>query len=150
MKKYLFIFLVTIICLLLAIPAFAEDSILGEWTTEGGKSKVEIYQCGNKICAKIIWLKEPVYPEGDIDAGKEKRNRQSPEVSRQNDPIVGLQIMKGFVKDGENTWKKGTIYDPENGKTYKCNLTMSDPKTLKVRGYIGFSLLGRTTVWTRK
>ena len=50
---------------------------------------------------------------------------------------------------GGNTWAKGTIYDPEDGKTYKCKMTLTDPKTLGVRGYIGISLIGRTTVWTR-
>ncbi len=146
MRNFLFL----ILAIAVAIPSIADISILGEWTTENGKSKVEIYECGKKICARIVWLNEPSYPEGDSESGKPKRDRYNPDQTKNNDPIVGLQIMKNFEKDGENTWKKGTIYDPENGKTYKCIITLSDSNTLKVRGYIGFSLIGRTTVWTRK
>jgi uncharacterized protein (DUF2147 family) len=46
-------------------------------------------------------------------------------------------------------WKGGTIYDPDNGKLYKCKMTLTEPKRLEVRGYIGFSFIGRTVVWTR-
>ena len=57
--------------------------------------------------------------------------------------------MKGFLYDGKGTWKKGTIYDPDNGKTYKSKVKIGDQGELKVRGFIGFSLIGRTSQWTR-
>ncbi len=62
---------------------------------------------------------------------------------------MGLLILKGFRFDGKQ-WVDGTIYDPDNGKTYKCNITMQDKNTLFVRGYIGISAIGRTTTWKRK
>jgi uncharacterized protein (DUF2147 family) len=57
--------------------------------------------------------------------------------------------MHDFVYVGKDRWKKGIIYAPDDGKTYKCKLTMEEPDRLKVRGYIGISMLGRTEEWTR-
>jgi len=62
---------------------------------------------------------------------------------------LGLEILKNFKYKGTNEWTGGRIYDPKNGKTYSCNMRL-EGDTLKVRGYIGISVLGRTTVWTRK
>ena len=58
--------------------------------------------------------------------------------------------MQGFRYKGDNKWTGGTIYDPNNGKTYKGNITKIDTDTLKLRGYIGVSLFGRNEIWTRK
>jgi uncharacterized protein (DUF2147 family) len=62
-------------------------------------------------------------------------------------PLVELVILKGFNMDG-NTYEDGTIYDPNNGKTYDCKMTYKG-KTLAIRGFIGLSLFGRTTIWER-
>jgi uncharacterized protein (DUF2147 family) len=58
--------------------------------------------------------------------------------------------MQGFEKTKDNFWENGTIYDPNNGKTYKSHITLVNSNQLNVRGFIGFSLLGRTENWTRK
>jgi uncharacterized protein (DUF2147 family) len=57
--------------------------------------------------------------------------------------------LSGFKFAGDNLWEDGTIYDPENGKTYRCKITLESPNRLNVRGFVGISLFGRTTVWTR-
>jgi uncharacterized protein (DUF2147 family) len=98
-----------------------------------------------------VWLAEPVYPADDEEgmAGQEKVDRENPDEALRNKPIVGLVIVKGFEFDGKDTWRKGTIYDPDNGKTYKSKMKLESPDVLKVRGFIGISLIGRTTQWTR-
>ena len=53
------------------------------------------------------------------------------------------------IYDGPGEWKGGDIYDPESGKTYSSYMFLKDKNTLKVRGYVGISLFGRTEVWTR-
>ena len=63
-------------------------------------------------------------------------------------PIVGLVILRGFTKDGSQ-YVDGSIYDPDNGKTYDCKMTYKGGKKLAIRGYIGISLIGRTTVWEK-
>jgi uncharacterized protein (DUF2147 family) len=59
-----------------------------------------------------------------------------------------MQVLGDFVKDGDNKYVDGTIYDPKNGKTYSCKMTCKGKK-LDIRGYIGISLIGRTTTWER-
>ena len=135
-----------------ATPVLAAkpDSILGIWKTEETKSKVELFKCGEKYCGKIIWLKEPLYTDSKKGpVGTRKTDRENSDKTKQAVPILGLEIMKNFVADGENEWSGGTIYDPECGSTYKCKMTLTDPGHLDVRGYIGIPLFGRTTAWTR-
>ena len=126
------------------------DAVVGTWITDGGKSKVEISKCDKGYCGKIVYLKEAVYPEGDPMAGKKKVDRNNPDKAEHDQPIEGLQILYGF-KFKKDAWEGGRIYDPENGKTYKCTMKLTnDGNSLEVRGFIGFSLLGRTTIWTRE
>jgi len=125
------------------------DALLGKWLTEEGKGHVEIAKEGGKFTGKIVWLKEPNYPEGDPEAGKPRHDLNNPDPSKRDQPIIGLVVLRDFTYMGDNAWKKGTIYDPENGKTYKCNITLAKDGSLKVRGFIGVSVIGRTSVWTR-
>lgn len=147
MKKVLFFASL----LLFISPVWGDgDSILGQWNTAEGRSRVEIYKCVDQYCGRIIWLKKPLYPEDDAEgmAGKPKVDRENPDPALRNQPLLGMDILKGFHYDGHK-WRDGTIYDPREGKTYSCKITLGDKGQLKVRGFIGFSLFGRTTEWTR-
>lgn len=147
----------TLLVVVGAVPAFALDSdaIVGVWATDpeggGGPAHVEIYANGDRFDGKIIWLEEPLYTEDDEGEtpGLPKEDHNNPDPKLRSRPIIGLVIMEGFVFDGKDTWYKGTIYDPDNGKTYKCKVRFGDAGELRVRGFIGFSMLGRTEVWTR-
>ena len=69
---------------------------------------------------------------------------------KKNKPVLGMMIMTGLKRDGKE-WTGGEILDPNNGKTYKCKMSLDDGgKKLNVRGFIGVSLLGRTQVWIRE
>ncbi len=61
---------------------------------------------------------------------------------------MGLLLLKSFNKDGATVYEDGTIYDPKNGKTYSCKITHKGDQ-LDVRGYVGISMIGRTTTWTK-
>jgi uncharacterized protein (DUF2147 family) len=139
---------------LVASAAMADgDGILGVWATEpdGNQAHIEISKVDGLYEGRVVWLEEPVYAEaeGPEWAGKAKVDRENPDPELRSRPAIGLRLMEGFRYSGGNLWHKGTIYDPENGKTYKCKMTLSDDGVLKVRGFIGMSLLGRTTEWTR-
>lgn len=132
------------------VPAGAADEadrIVGLWATDKGEAHVEIFKQDGRYWGKIVWLKEPLFPPEDAMAGREKVDRENPDAGLRDRPILGLQIIKGFVYSGGERWEEGTIYDPDNGKTYQCKMWLTESGTLKVRGYIGFSLLGRTTEW---
>jgi uncharacterized protein (DUF2147 family) len=142
---------------MVATPVLAEDgdAVVGLWATapdtEDGQAHVDIYKKDGLYYGKIVWLEIPRYPEDDDGgmAGKAKVDRENPDESLRDRPIQGLPIMFDFVYKGKNKYAKGTIYAPDDGKTYKCKLTLEDKDNLKVRGYIGVAMLGRTEKWTR-
>jgi uncharacterized protein (DUF2147 family) len=142
MKKII-LMLAVMVCMPLA-NAYAQeeaDAALGKWLTAEGKSHVDIYKCGDKYCGKIVWLKEPFE-----DDGRPKKDDENKDETLRHRPIMGLKMLWGFKYVGDNTWKKGRIYDPENGKTYKCKMKLVG-NMLKVRGSVG--PFGRTTEWSR-
>jgi len=118
------------------------DKIEGIWLNEEKDAKIQIYKAKDgRFYGKIIWLRDP------MKNGKPKTDEKNPKENLKKQPLVDLLILKGFEADG-NTYDDGTIYDPQNGKTYDCKITYKG-KTLAIRGYIGISLFGRTTVWER-
>jgi uncharacterized protein (DUF2147 family) len=130
------------------------DAILGLWATEpdpeDGNAHVEVWLEDDRYFGKIVWLEKPVYNPGDPMSGQSKVDRENPDRELQDRPVIGLMVLEDFRWDGRGAWEKGRIYDPDNGKTYRCVARLDDDgRTLKVRGYVGFSLFGRTTEWTR-
>lgn len=126
--------------------------ILGEWVTVEAKSRVRIEPCGNRLCGRIVHLKEPNYPADDDKgmAGRVKVDRENPDPRLRAQPVLGLRILQGFTPGPGPVWEGGTVYDPENGRTYRCKMTLDDNGRLQLRGFIGFSWIGRTTTWTRQ
>ncbi len=126
-----------------SLNLYAAD-IIGKWktiddVTKLPKSVVEISQNNDgSYNGKIIKLfrapTEDQNPKCDICEGALK-----------GQPLIGMQVITGLKKDGEE-FNGGTIFDPKNNKTYKCKLKL-DGSSLIVRGYIGFSLLGRSQTW---
>ncbi len=119
------------------------DAILGTWLTSDGKAKISITKYGEKYGGKIVWLKTPLNEQG-----QSKTDTKNPDAAKKKNLLLGLTNLLGFSYVGDNAYENGTIYDPANGKTYSCKIKL-EGNVLKVRGYIGVSLLGRTEVWTR-
>ncbi len=116
------------------------DAILGIWFNEEKDAKIKVFKENGKFYGKIVWQKagEGVssYDENNPDPELKKRKK------------VGLIILTNFEFD-DGQWEDGEIYDPKSGKTYSCIIKLQKDGNLHVRGYIGISLLGRTTHWTR-
>lgn len=70
-------------------------------------------------------------------------------MNRQKNTTIGITNLLGFTYEGNSEYDNGTVYDPENGKAYKCIMTLENINSLYVRAYIGFSFIGRTDFWTR-
>jgi uncharacterized protein (DUF2147 family) len=134
-------------------PPGDPDAIVGVWETaptDKGYAHIEIVRRGDAYAGSIVWLDELLYPAGDEMAGQTKIDRMNPDPSLRARPILGLQIVDGLEYAGDGRWHGGTIYDPETGKIYKSKAAIADGgETLKLRGYIGVSLLGRTSQWKR-
>jgi len=120
------------------------QGIEGEWETYDDKtgaqkSVVEIYKKGAIVYGKVIQKFE----------GPEDASCAECKGSKKGQKILGMVIIENMKLDG-GEYSGGTITDPESGNEYKCLLQLLDSNKLKVRGYIGFSLLGRTQYWLRK
>jgi uncharacterized protein (DUF2147 family) len=143
-KRTAFLFITVSLFSITTLSQNKADDIIGVWLTAGKEpGKIQIYKSAGKFYGKIFWVKNPT------KNGKPKTDINNPDASKRNDPIVGLVILKGFKFDGDDEWKDGDIYDPQSGKTYSSYIYLSNINTLKVRGYIGLSLFGRTETWTR-
>lgn len=134
-------FLLMIVCFSFSTNA---QQLVGKWKTiddETGKTKsiIQIYEQNGKYYGKIVEL---LLPE---DKGKLCDKCSG---TNKNKPIEGMVIMEGMNKDGDG-FSGGKIMDPKSGKTYKCSIEFDGKDALKVRGFIGISLIGRTQTWKR-
>ena len=146
--------LVAIAAILLAATsshASGQSDVIGNWSTVGNSSQVEIYPCGEKLCGRVVWLKNPNFMHAeDGPVGTMKVDRKNPDPALRNRPILGLQVIEGLTAVYEGSWEKGKCYDPESGKSYKCKMHLASPEKLELRGYVGIPLFGRTYALTRE
>ena len=139
MKKLSLIF----VLLFISTITFAQDITQGTWYNAEKTSRVQFYKQGEKLFGKIVWLKEP------LEAGKPRVDKLNSDVKLRTRPLLGLVFLTNFTADGAKIWEDGEIYDPKNGKTYSCKLTITSATTIDARGYIGISIIGRTTKFTK-
>ena len=120
----------------------ADASVSGVWLSQEGDGLIEVSidEKGELIGVIAPGIGDP-----------NKKDTKNPDESLRDRTIMGSKIMWGFkpVNDQKTKWKDGTIYDPNNGKTYSCKLKLDEDGKLNIRGYIGISLFGRTAIWTR-
>lgn len=140
--------ILAISALLASACAWADGSPVGLWkniddATGKPKALIRITESNGELSGKIEKLFRA--PEEDQNPVCEKC-----EGALKGKPIVGMTILSGLKKDGEE-YSGGQILDPANGKLYKSKLTVvEDGKKLNVRGYIGMPMLGRTQTWVRE
>ena len=136
------------IALIFSLSLFAwslsAQSVLGIWKTvddtDGtAKSHVELYEVNGKLHGKIVKLLEGAEADKCIPCKGDKKDA----------PLINMDIVWN-MKNKSGTYAGGKIFDPSSGKEYKCKIALGDnPDELNVRGYIGFSLIGRTQTWYR-
>jgi uncharacterized protein (DUF2147 family) len=127
------------------VKANNPDVILGVWQNSTGKGQIQIYKYADKYYGKIVWLWQPNGKDGlpRIDVKNVNKDLRTK-------PLLGKVMLRDFVYDADDKeWENGKIYNPEDGKEYSCYMRMKDPNTLTVRGYYGFSWIGKTDVWQR-
>lgn len=136
--------LITIL-LFCSINAFSQhkDQIIGKWLNATGEAQIYIYSNDGKYFGKIAWMKTPNHPDG-----KPRLDKNNPDNGLSKSSLLGLIILKDFVFSND-VWQGGSIYDPKIGKTYSCKISLQDSDKINVRGFVGFSILGRTEIWTR-
>ena len=130
-----------------SVFAFAQTNadVVGEWYNAEKDAVITLYEDGSKISGKITWMKFP-----NDENGIPKMDPLNPDESLQSRARLGMVMMNSFAHIEGNVWDNGELYDPKKGKTYSGKITLADENTLELRGYIGFSFIGRSSTWTRK
>lgn len=118
-----------------SVQAKSANEIVGLYWSPKKDAKIEIYLKDKHYFGKFVWLATP------------KKDINNPAKNLQNREVLGLEMLTGFKYD-DGTYTDGEIYDPESGKTYSCKMNLEGDK-LKIRGYVGISLFGRTEYFTR-
>lgn len=113
-----------------------QDAVIGVWLSAEKDGKIQIYKQNDKYYGKLVWMKE------------QRKDAENPDPKLRGNDLQGVILLKNFKYTGKS-WEDGTIYDPKNGKTYSCIIKAKGANNLDIRGFIGFSLLGRTTTWLR-
>ena len=131
-----------VLLLSFSVQAQSASDITGLWWNAEKTAKIEVYEEGGKYFGKIVHLVEP------NENGKPKTDKENPDAKLKNRKLEGLVILEGLEYDEDNEYEDGEIYDPKSGKTYSANAELKGDK-LDLRGYIGISLIGRTSTWER-
>ncbi len=125
-----------------ASAALALDDPAGYWATEKHESQIKITHCGTAaICGSVFWMKEPNDPKGNLRLDKENEDE-----AKRKRPLLGLQLIN--MKAEDEDWK-GTVYNPQNGKTYNATLKMLTKNEVKIEGCVAYVLCGGQK-WTRE
>ena len=120
------------------------DDIIGVWmveTDEEATEHIEIYERDGLYFGKIVWAKSP---EGTTNPALDLKNKKEDLRSR---PLVGLEIIRDYRFDGEDSWQDGQFYAYKKGKTASPKLTLVDSDHLKIQ--VKILLIKKTFVWPR-
>jgi len=142
--KYFLVILVLFSAIRTSSAQNPGDKISGIWLNVENQTKIEIFRSSNQYYGKIIWGKTLFEADGKTS----KKDRKNPDPKLRNRALYNLVFLTNFTYNGDGTWENGSIYDPKSGKTYSCEMEIKDGR-LKMTGYIGFTLLGRTVYWDR-
>jgi uncharacterized protein (DUF2147 family) len=110
----------------------------GNWSTPAG-SVVQVYRCGPELCLKVAQVEKDATVSTDVN---------NPDAGLRARPLCGLEIGHGFRSGGEGKADGGKLYDPKSGKTYSGSMVAHGDE-LKLRGYVGVAMFGRTETWHR-
>ena len=139
--------LIRLTCLssiLVSTLSWAEKTdVEGRWLTQKGDGWITIQIVGDSLEGSIAGSPDPKQRE------EREFDDRNPDPNLRTRRLDGLLIMTGFQHAGDGRWTGGRVYDPNSGKTYKCTVKQLDTNTLKIRGFIGISLFGRSETWTR-
>lgn len=109
----------------------AAPDVTGVWIDHTGQGAVEIAPCGNRVCGRVVWLKNPDHR------------------SRSGKRICGTQVLGDLRRQSRTAWESGWIYNPEDEARFSAALELANPDTLLVTGYLGIKLFGETFTWRR-
>ena len=137
----------TLVLAFVGLLAFSQNNadIVGEWYNAEKDAVITLFEENETVSGKITWMEFP-----NDDNGNPKTDPLNPDEKLTSRARMGMVMMTGFTFIKDKIWDDGELYDPKKGKTYSGMMTLKDDNTIDLRGYIGFSFLGRSSTWTRK
>ena len=137
----------TLLFAFVGLLAFSQTNadIVGEWYNAEKDAVITLFEENETVSGKITWMQFP-----NDDKGNPKTDPLNPDEKLKSRARMGMVIMNDFIYIEGEVWDNGELYDPKKGKTYSGMMTLKDANTLDLRGYIGFSFIGRSSTWTRK
>lgn len=132
---------------LVSHPAHALE---GLWLTQNGKGIVAFRSCAesggaeNAVCGHMQWVAEPHDASGAL-----KLDANNPDTELQSRPLCALHLIGDLVQSAGGRWENGWVYNPRNGKRYDVRIDVTSETELKMRGFLGIALFGKTQTWTR-
>ena len=122
----------------------AESPLAGRWLTENEDAVIEMFQDeGDKFSGRLVWIANPP-PDGSTAT-----DGLNPDPQLRERPLCGLTMLGGFVEEAPNQWNGGWIYSPDEGRTYSAALALASDDALRVRGFIGLPIFGKSQTWSR-
>ncbi len=139
------LFILWMSALLAAPSTFGADDVLGYWASEG--SIIHVSKHADELSARVFALMDPTYTpeEAPRPVGAVRLDDRNPDPEIRTRPVLGLELLSGYRFSGKR-WE-GKIYDPESGNTYSSRMERDGDGNLKMRGYVGIPLLGRTAIF---
>ena len=137
----------TLLFAFIGLLAFSQTNadIVGEWYNAEKDAVITLFEDNKTVSGKITWMQFP-----NDDNGNPKTDPLNPDEKLKSRARMGMVMLTGFAFIKDKIWDDGELYDPKKGKTYSGMMTLKDKNTIDLRGYIGFSFIGRSSTWTRK
>jgi len=137
----------TLLFAFIGLLAFSQTNadIVGEWYNAEKDAVITLFEDNETVSGKITWMQFP-----NDDNGNPKTDPLNPDEKLKSRARMGMVMLTGFAFIKDKIWDDGELYDPKKGKTYSGMMTLKDKNTIDLRGYIGFSFIGRSSTWTRK
>jgi uncharacterized protein (DUF2147 family) len=128
------------------IPGAAVSAIVtdGAWLIDGTGGAVQIFDCSGLLCGRIIWLEK-----ARDTAGRLARDNRNPDPVFRERPLCGLTVIQGLQPAGLDHWNSGSLYNPDDGKTYRVSAELRSADRFVARIYLGVPLFGETKTLLR-
>jgi uncharacterized protein (DUF2147 family) len=138
-------FRLLLLAVLAAMPAAAQSPTpVGVWLHDNKRIEIKIEPCGDRLCGKLVWFRWPNDAQGlplvDLN---------NPDAALRGRPLLGLTVLQGLRRTGDNSWEDGAIYNPDDGVNYAASMSIQNDGSLRIRAYVLLPLFGRTFIWTR-
>jgi uncharacterized protein (DUF2147 family) len=135
------ILMIALILPIKSLQALEAHDPTGYWLTENERAVIHVKNCDEGLCGNIHWIIE----------GGLQFDKFNPDIDKRKDPLCRREIMSGFSQSVQNPnyWSGGEIYKADEGDIYNANITVSSDDQMRVRGYIGISIFGKSQTWNR-